>query len=178
MLALWGDLREEEVKRVKRQQVVEVLEVKVKVVEHQGGVQSVSEMWEGKRGEVPAGAGNRVQYGLRVKATAVYPVPEEQQVPVGRTKQTLKDLLGCEMSLGERDECAEGLQRASETGNGAGQRGNPGAAVGDVDETGLRMMKASFSYAGKTPHKKMFCFLVQILRVQGSEENKKDETGQ
>ena len=109
VLALWGDLREEEVKRVKRQQVVEVLEVKVKVVEHQGGVQSVSEMWEGKRGEVPAGAGNRVQYGLRVKATAVYPVPEEQQVPVGRTKQTLKDLLGCEMSVGDVDK--SGLQR-------------------------------------------------------------------
>lgn len=134
------DLREEAVRRVERRQVVEVPEVKVKVVEHQGEHKRCPKCGKESVGKFPAGVENVVQYGPRVKATAVYLV-QEQHVPVGRTKQTLKDLLGCEMSAGSVmnavRECSERVKPEVERIKEEIRE----AAVGDFDETGLRVMK-------------------------------------
>ena len=134
------DLRGEKVRRVEKRQVVEVPEVKVKVVEYEGEHKRCPKCGKETVGKFPAGVENVVQYGPRVKATAVYLV-QEQHLPVERTTQTLKDVLGCEMSAGSvMKAVSDGSERVKAEVERIKEKIRE-AAVGNFDETGLRVKK-------------------------------------
>jgi transposase/uncharacterized coiled-coil protein SlyX len=82
-----------------RRQVQDVPEIGLRVREHQVEEVCCPACQHMSRGTFPAGVEAPAQYGPQLRALAVY-LHEYQLVPLGRVRELLADLYGCEVSEG------------------------------------------------------------------------------
>jgi transposase len=82
-----------------RRQVQDVPEIRLLVREHQVEEVCCPACQHLSRGSFPAGVEAPVQYGPQLRALAVY-LHEYQLVPLGRVRELVADLCGCEVSEG------------------------------------------------------------------------------
>jgi len=87
------------VEDVERRQVIEVPPLRPLVTEYQGVRLRCPQCHALATGSFPAGVTAPVQYGPRLRASAVY-LTHQQLLPYGRTRAVLRDLLGCAVSAG------------------------------------------------------------------------------
>lgn len=79
-----------------RKQVIDLAEIKIEVTEHQA--QTIQcKCGEVHKSEIPNGINAPAQYGNAIKALATYFITQ-QLLPVQRTKQIFKDVLGIDLS--------------------------------------------------------------------------------
>lgn len=119
-------------------QVHELPPWSLQVIEHQAEVKYCEHCQTLSRGQFPSDVTNVVQYGSNLKGLMVY-LMEAQLLPFERTRELLKDLLGCQISEGTlcntRTTCAQKLEPIETQIKDAIEQ----AAVGHFDETGLRV---------------------------------------
>ncbi|HEX9412868.1 MAG TPA: IS66 family transposase [Ktedonobacterales bacterium] len=111
--------------------------MRLQITEHQALHVRCPTCHEVSVGAFPAEASSRAQYGLRLRALAVY-LLEQQLIPYARVRQLLADLFGVEVSLGTLvrwiGQAAETVRLVEEQIAAALQH----AAVLHSDETGVR----------------------------------------
>ena len=94
-------------------QVVDIPEIKVKVVEHRAEVKKCPKCRRKNTGKFPYGITNTVQYGEKVKAIAVY-LTQYQLIPYKRGSELIADMFGISLSQGTmvnfNDNCHEALK--------------------------------------------------------------------
>jgi transposase len=80
-------------------QVVDIPEIKVKVIEHRAEVKKCPKCRRKNTGKFPDGITNTVQYSEKVKAVAVY-LTQYQLIPYKRGTELISDLFGISLSQG------------------------------------------------------------------------------
>ncbi len=121
-----------------RRQVFELPPLQPVVIEHQLLQVCCPQCQAVAAGQFPLDVTQPTQYGPRVKALAVY-LQEYQQIPMERTQEFFNDVLQLPLSEGTlanaRETCAVRLEPVAT----AIKQGVTQAAVGNFDETGLRI---------------------------------------
>ena len=135
-----ADLASGEVVAVEKRQVIELPEIKMKVIEHRAATKRCSKCGRTTKASFPKEVAATLQYGARLRAVAVY-LSQYQLLPYERASQLIRDLFGCQMSQGTLynnvTKCAENLSISEGQIIGALLR----SAVMHADETGLRVGK-------------------------------------
>lgn len=80
-------------------QVVDIPEIKVKVIEHRAEVKKCPKCRRKNTGKFPDGITNSVQYGEKVKAVSVY-LTQHQLIPYKRGSELIFDMFGIRLSQG------------------------------------------------------------------------------
>jgi transposase len=134
-----------------RQQVVEVVPARLRVIEHRLAVLRCSRCGKTTQGEFAGSVRSGVQYGPGVKARVLY-LQQYQLLPYQRTSEAMRDLFGCRLSPGTVANivsgCAEELVE-TELKIKKKLRRSP---VIHADETGLRVAKRlGYVHVASTP---------------------------
>lgn len=80
-------------------QVIDIPEIKIKVIEHRAEVKKCPKCRRKNTGKFPEGITNTVQYGEKVKAVAVY-LTQYQLIPYKRSTELIDDMFGISLSQG------------------------------------------------------------------------------
>lgn len=122
-------------------QVVDIPDIKVKVVEHRAEIKKCPKCRRKNTGKFPEGITNTVQYGEKIKAVSVY-LTQYQLIPYKRGTELISDLFDINLSPGSmvnfNDSCHENLKSIEE--NIKASLINSKGAV-HFDETGLSIDK-------------------------------------
>jgi transposase len=94
-----ADLATSEVVAADKRQVIELPEMKPKVIEHRAATKRCWSCGRTTKGSFPKDVRASVQYGARVRAVVVY-LSQYQLLPDERTSQLMRDLLRCHISAG------------------------------------------------------------------------------
>jgi transposase len=133
-----ADLAASEVLADELRQVIELPEIKLRVVEHRVATKRCLSCGRTTKATFPKEVAATLQYGARVRAVSVY-LSQYQLLPYERTAQLMRDLFDCEIRPGTLYnnvvKCAENLSKSEGQIRGALLR----SAVMHVDETGLRV---------------------------------------
>jgi len=78
-------------------QVIELPEIKLRVVEHRAIVKRCSKCGRATKANFPKEVPATLQYGARLQAVAVY-LLEYQLLPYERTCRLMREMLGCEIA--------------------------------------------------------------------------------
>jgi transposase/cell division protein FtsB len=140
-----------EVVRQLRQQVWEVVPMRLKVTEHQIALLRCPACGKRTQGEFSGVVHSGVQYGPGVKARVLY-LQQYQLLAYQRTREAMRDLFGCRLSAGTIAniirECASGLVE-TELKIKQKLRRSP---VIHADETGLRInQRLGYVHVASTP---------------------------
>jgi transposase/predicted nuclease with TOPRIM domain len=123
-----------------RQQVIDVVPMRLRVTEHRLAVLRCSACGKRTQGEFPQAVRSGVQYGPGVKARVLY-LQQYQLLPYQRTSEAMRELFGCPISSGTVAnivrECAAALV---ETELKIKQKLRRSGVI-HADETGLRVEK-------------------------------------
>jgi transposase len=123
-----------------RQQVSDVVPMRLRVTEHRLCVLRCSACGKRTQGEFPEAVRSGVQYGPGVKARVLY-LQQYQLLPYSRTSEAMRDLFGCPISSGTVAnivrKCATGLVATELKIKQKLRR----SSVIHADETGLRVDK-------------------------------------
>lgn len=92
-------LKEREADAIERRQVFELPPVRVEVTEHQAELKECPTCGATSQGTFPVGVEHPVQYGARLKATAVY-LTQYQLLPLERTQELFADVFSHRLSEG------------------------------------------------------------------------------
>lgn len=99
--------------RVIIRQIVDIPDVKVKVIEHRAEVKKCPKCRRKNTGKFPEGITNIVQYGEKIKAISVY-LTQYQLIPYKRGSELISDMFGINLSQGTmvnfNDSCHEKLK--------------------------------------------------------------------
>jgi transposase/uncharacterized coiled-coil protein SlyX len=121
-----------------RRQVFELPPMKVYVTEHQGEIKRCDRCGKRSAAVFPEGVTHNVQYGPRLRATAVY-LKNYGLLPYERTSQLFADLFGIALSVGTLVNIdREARQRLAEV-NERIKEGIVDSPVVHFDETGMRI---------------------------------------
>lgn len=85
--------------RVIIRQVIDIPDVKVKVIEHRAEVKKCPKCRRKNTGKFPDGITNTIQYGEKVKAVSVY-LTHYQLIPYKRGSELISDMFGISLSQG------------------------------------------------------------------------------
>jgi len=133
------NLESEEAQDYEKRQVFDIPPVKVEVTEHRAEIKTCPECHQTTVGEFPAGVGQPVQYGERIKAQMVY-FHQYHFVPLERTTEILADLYGQTVSEGTIVEaCQETAQQVEPVYQLAKAELTNTTDTGHFDETGSRI---------------------------------------
>lgn len=80
-------------------QIVDISDIKVKIIEHRAEVKKCPKCRRRNTGKFPDGVTNTVQYGEKVKSVAVY-LTQYQLIPYKRGSELIEDLFGISLSQG------------------------------------------------------------------------------
>jgi len=131
-------LREGHSTGAERRQVIDLVPVRLRVIEHRAEVVRCPACGQRTKAEFPQGVRASVQYGSSVLARALY-LHDYQLLPYQRTAEAMRELFGCAMSAGTVStavrQCATGLIE-TEVKIKRSLRRSP---VIHADETGLRV---------------------------------------
>ena len=127
------------IRGVEKRQVFDLLVPRLEVVEHQGAVYRCSCCRGTTRAAFPTAVGGHVQYGEKLRATAIY-LNVQQLVPEDRVRDILRDLFGADR-LCPASIVGWGTQKAAELAPVATRIAALVAAapVRHLDETGMRV---------------------------------------
>jgi transposase len=121
-----------------RRQVIDLVPVRLRVIEHRAEVVRCPACGQRTKAEFPQGVRASVQYGPCVLSRALY-LHDYQLLPYQRTAEAMRELFGCALSAGTLStavrQCAAGLVE-TELQIKRGLRRSP---VIHADETGLRV---------------------------------------
>ncbi len=121
-----------------RRQVFDLPPMKVYVTEHRGEIKRCDRCGKRSAAVLPDGVTHKVQYGPRLRATAVY-LKNYGLLPYERTSQLFEDLFGVALSAGTLVNVdREARQRLAEV-NERIKEGILGSPVVHFDETGMRI---------------------------------------
>lgn len=140
-----------EAEDVERRQVFDLPPVKLEVTEHQGEIKCCPGCEEKTRATFPAGVAYSVQYGPRLKGTAVY-LNQYQLLPLQRTKELFFDLFGHVLSEGTlvnaNEECSRNLEGTEEIIKDSIRQ----SEAAHFDETGVRVeAQTEWLHSASTP---------------------------
>lgn len=140
-----------EVGDVERRQVFDLPPLKIEVTEHQGEIKCCPGCGEKSRATFPAEVAHSVQYGARLKGTAVY-LNQYQLLPLQRTKELFFDMFEHVLSEGTlvntNEECFENLERTEEIIKDRIRQ----SAAANFDETGVRVeAQTQWLHSASTP---------------------------
>ncbi len=146
-----ASLKEIEADGIERRQVFDLPPLKVEVTEHQAEIKGCPECGKTSRGKFPVGVDHAVQYGPRLKATAVY-LNQYQLLPLQRTKEVFFDVFSHGLSEGTlgnaNEECFVKLEEVEK----AIKEGIRQSEVAHFDETGVRVeAKTQWLHSASTP---------------------------
>jgi transposase len=134
-----ANLEDVAVQDCEKRQVFDLPRVKVEVTEHQAEVKVCPECQQRTVGEFPAGVGQPVQYGERIKAQMVY-FHQYHFVPLERTAEILEELYGQSVSEGTIVEaCQETAQQVEPVYQLTKAELTHTQDTGHFDETGSRI---------------------------------------
>jgi transposase len=133
-----ADLAGGEVVACRKRQVIELPQIKMKVIEHLAASKRCPKCGRTTKASFPKEVAATLQYGARLRAVSVY-LSQYQLLPYERTCRLMRDLFGCEIGPGMLSnnvvKCAKNLSKSEGWIRGALLR----SAVMHVDETGLRV---------------------------------------
>jgi transposase len=143
-------LRQQPVEGYAKRQVFEIPRVYVQVTEHQAEIKRCPACGRASQGQFPSEVKRAVQYGANLRSYVIY-LKDYALVPYGRLRQLMKDLFGVPLSsatlFAAEQQCARGLKDTVEQIRGE----IAAAAVGNFDETGLRVQgKVSWLHSAST----------------------------
>jgi transposase len=123
-----------------RRQVIEMIPAKLRIIEHRAEVVRCSGCGQRTKGTFLQGVRAALQYGPSVMARALY-LHDYQLLPYHRTSEAMRDLFGCQMSLGILSRSVSGCARQLVETELQIKRRLRRAVVLHADETGLRVDK-------------------------------------
>ena len=85
--------------RIIIRQVIDIPDIKVKVVEHRAQVKKCPKCRRRNTGKFPSGVNSTVQYGEKIKTTSVY-LTNYQLIPYKRGSELIKDIFNISLSQG------------------------------------------------------------------------------
>lgn len=146
-----ASLQEIEAEAIERRQVFDLPLVRVEVTEHQAEIKECPACGKRSRGQFPVGVDHPVQYGPRLKATAVY-LNQYQLIPLQRTKEVFWDVFSHGLSEGTlgnaTEECFGKLAKVED----AIKAGIRQSEVAHFDETGVRVeAQTQWLHSASTP---------------------------
>lgn len=122
-------------------QVVDIPDIKIKVIEHRAEVKKCPKCRRKNTGKFPEGITNTVQYGERVKAVSVY-LTHYQLIPYKRGAELIDDMFGINLSQGTMVNFNEKCHAALESiENNIKNSITNDSDVVHVDETGIYIDK-------------------------------------
>ena len=134
-----ADLEKVAAQSYEKRQVFDIPPVKVEVTEHQAELKTCPACHQTTVGEFPAGVGQPVQYGERLKAQMVY-INQGHFVPLERTAEILEDLYGQPVSEGTIVEaCNEAARQVGPVYQLTKTELTRTEDTGHFDETGSRI---------------------------------------
>ena len=144
-------LREGQVIGSERRQVVELVPVRRRIIEHRAEVVCCPACGRRTKAEFPEGVRATMQYGPSVLARALY-LHDYQFLPYARTAEAMRELFGCAMSAGTVStavrQCASGLVATELQIKRSLRR----SSVIHADETGLRINgRLGYAHVASTP---------------------------
>ena len=144
-------LEEVGVEEVERRQVFDLPPLKVEVTEHQGEIKCCPQCGQRTRGQFPQGVEQPVQYGPRLKSTAVY-LSQYQLLPFGRLREVFTDIFSHRLSaatlVNANEACYEQLEGVEEDI----KEQIVASSVAHFDETGVRVEgKGHWLHVASTP---------------------------
>ena len=92
-------LKDIPVERIIIRQVIDIPEIKVKVIEHRSEVKKCSKCRRKNTGKFPSEVKSTVQYGERIKAVSVY-LSNYQLIPYKRGSELINDMFNIHLSQG------------------------------------------------------------------------------
>jgi len=124
---------------MEKRQVFDVPKVHIEVTEHQAEIKRCPQCGEISRAEFPKGVTQSVQYGLEIKAQAVY-FNQYQLLPLERTGEVFEALYGQALSEGTILEACQEVAEQVESGDTAIKKHlTEKEAMVQFDETGARV---------------------------------------
>lgn len=134
-----ADLEKVEAQSYEKRQIFDIPPVEVEITEHQAEIKTCPECHRTTVGEFPAGVGQPVQYGERIKAQMVY-FNQYHFVPLERTAEILEDLYDQPVSEGTIVEaCNETARQVESVYQLTKTELTQTEDTGHFDETGSRI---------------------------------------
>jgi transposase len=137
------DLKESEVIKIKRRQVIDIPPIEVRVEEHQTEVKRCSCCGKINESRFPERISNTVQYGEGIKTVITY-LWSKDQIPYHRISETAEDLFNIKMSVGTINNIVREASEKAEKIREAIKIHIKEAEVLNADETGLRVNKENY----------------------------------
>ena len=130
------NLKDEKVEDIESRQVFDLPKINIEVTEHRVEIRICSKCGEVHKGIFPDEVQAGVQYGLRVKAAAIY-LRGYQLLPFERLTELFKELFGCALSEGTLDTILrDGSKRLEKTVQGIAAH-IKSSDITHADETGV-----------------------------------------
>lgn len=139
-----------EANAIEKRQVFDIPPTELEVTEHQAEIKQCPDCNHINKAEFPEDVTASVQYGPRVKATAVY-LKGYQLLPSERTAELFQDLFSCGLSEGTLDNIINGASQRLENPMEQIKEQLQKTSIAHFDETGISVMaKRHWLHAAST----------------------------
>jgi len=138
-----NDIKQAEIIKIKRRQVIDIPPIEVVVEEHQTEIKRCNCCGKINESKFPERIKNTVQYGEQIKSIITY-LWAKDQTPYQRISETIQDIFNIKMSVGTINNIVREASDKAELIREVIKTHIKDAPVLNADETGLRVNKENY----------------------------------